>query len=156
MHGQEKIMYGKNRNLYFLIGAWPIIALVMRAHSELEWPKAWSHGPPLTCDGSMSYSSSSNKSRKWCPFPSNAWKVIFHRLVDSSQSVFLQKSQEILDGYNGVTKNDFESLSTSWWNLYLSLLGHSQNSIEFDLLDEKNVHNSWSIAAEWIWYWWEL
>ena len=83
-------------------------------------------------------------------FPSDAWKVIFHRLVDSSQSVFLQKSQEILERYNGLTMKDFESLSMSWWSLHLSLLGHSQNSIEFDSLDEKKVCNLLSIAAEWI------
>ena len=66
------------------------MALAAWAHSELEWPKAWSHGPPFAEDGSISLESLSNKSRKCLPFPSDAWKVIFHNLADSSQSTFLQ------------------------------------------------------------------
>jgi len=64
------------------------MTLAARAHSELEWPKTWSHGPPFAEDGSMLLESSSNKSRKCLPFPSDAWKVIFHKLIDSSQSTF--------------------------------------------------------------------
>jgi len=47
------------------------------------------------------------------PFPFNAWNVIFHNLIDLSQLDFLQKSQEILDEYEGVTEKDLESLLAS-------------------------------------------
>ena len=66
------------------------MALAAQVHSELEWPKAWSHGPPFAEDGSMSLESSSNRSRKCLPFPSDAWNIIFHKLANSSQSAFLQ------------------------------------------------------------------
>ena len=149
-------MFGKNCNLYLPIGAWLVIALVARAHNKLEWPKAWSHGPPLAHEGSISFRLSSNKFRKLLPFLSDAWKVIFQSLFDSSQSDFLQKSHDILIGRDGVTEKDLESLSMSWWNFHLSLLGHSQNSIMEEGLDEKRVRNSLRIAAMWTWYGWDL
>ena len=93
----------------------------------------------------------SKRSRNCLPFPSDAWNVIFHWLMMSLLSNFLQKSQDILHGYEGVTVKDLESLSVSWWNLYLSLLGHSQNLIEFASLAMKNFHNSLRMATAWIW-----
>ena len=53
-----------------------------------------------------------------------------------------------------VYDKDLESLSASSWNLHLILLGHSQNSMEFDSLELKNFHNLLRIAAEWIWKGW--
>ena len=114
LHGHVKSMLGKNCNLYSPIGAWLVIALVVRAQSKFKQPKAWSQGPPLAQDGSITLRSSSKRSRKWLPFPSNAWKVIFHSLFNSLQSNFLQKSQDNLVGYEGVTEKDFASLSMSW------------------------------------------
>ena len=43
-------------------------------------------------DGSMILLLMSARSRKFFPLPSEAWKVIFHRLIMLSLSVFLQKS----------------------------------------------------------------
>jgi len=67
---------------------------------------------------------------------------------------FLQKSQDILHGYIGVTVKNLESLSTSWWNHYLILLEHSQNSMELVSLELKNFCNSLRIAEVWIWKEW--
>ena len=44
-------------------------------------------------------------------------------------------------------ENDLESLSTKEWNLHLSLLGHSQNSIELESLVEKKLRSSLSMAV---------
>ena len=95
--------------------------------------------------------SSLSKSRKFLPFPSEAWNVIFHSLIRSSLSDFLQNSQEVLLGKKGVTTNDLESLSTLRWSFHLSLLGHSQNSIELELLAVKKVRRLLRIAAKWTW-----
>ena len=70
-------------------------------------------------------------------------------------SVFLQKSQEILQGYVGVRWNDLESLLTSWWSLHLRQLGHSQNSMELAQLELKNSCNSQRIAVVWSWKGWD-
>ena len=108
-----------------------MMALVARVHRELKEPKAWSHGPPLMYDSSMILLLMSARSRKFFPLPSEAWKVIFHRLIMLSLSVFLQKSQDILLGSEGSRLNDFDSLLTDLWSLHLRWLGHSQNSTEF-------------------------
>ena len=68
--------------------------------------------------------------RKFFPLPSKAWKVIFHRSIMLSLSVFLQKSQDILLGSEGSRLNDFDSLLTDLWSLHLRQLGHSQNSMK--------------------------
>jgi len=49
---------------------------------------------------------------------------------------------------------DFVFLSTALWRTQLLWLEHSQNSIEFFWLCEKNVWSSLRIAAAWIWYGW--
>ena len=95
--------------------------------------------------------SSLSNSRKFLPFPSDAWNVIFQSLIGSSLSDFLQNSQEILLGKEGVTTKDLESLSTAWWSFHLSLLGHFQNSIELESLVMKKFQRLLRIAAEWIW-----
>ena len=51
----------------------------------------------------------------------------------------------------GVIMKDLESLLTSWWNLYLRLLGHSQNLMELLRFEQKNFCSSQRIAAVWIW-----
>ena len=114
-----------------------MMALVVRAHRKLEEPKAWSHKPPLMYDSSMILLLMSARSRKFFPLPSKAWKVIFHRLIMLSLSVFLQKSQDILLGSEESGLNDFDSLSTNLWSLHLRQLGHSQNSTEFSWPMEK-------------------
>ena len=64
-------------------------------------------------DGSIVLKSLSSKSRKLFPLLSDAWKRIFHCLMISLLSVFLQKSHEVLQGNMGVGLNDLESLSMS-------------------------------------------
>ena len=134
LHGHKNSELGKNQSLYSPMGIWLVIALVALAHSELEWPTICSHGPPLMYDGLTTLRLSSSSSRKFLPFPLEAWNVIFQSLISSSLSDFLQNSQEILFGKEGVTTKDLESLSTLWWSFHLSLLGHSQNSIELESL----------------------
>ena len=79
-----------------------MIALVEQAHSEFEWPKYYNHGPPLILDGLIGFRSSSNKSRKFLPLEFDAWKSILHCESIKSHSVFLQKSQDDLQGNNRV------------------------------------------------------
>ena len=113
----------------------------MQAHRELEEPKkpkAWSQGPPLMYDSSMILLLMLMRSRKFLSLPSDAWKVIFHRLMMLSLSDFLQKSQDSLLGNDGSGLNDFDSLSTDLWSLQLRQLGHFQNSTEFPWPAEKN------------------
>ena len=148
LHEHENSELGKNRSLYSPMGAWLVIALIARAHSELEWPTICSHGPPLMYDGLTTLRSSSSSSRKFLPFPSEAWNVIFQSLISSSLLNFLQNYQEISFGKEGITTKDLESLSTSWWSFHLSLLGHSQNSIELESLAEKKFRRMLRIAAE--------
>ena len=151
LHGQLKFSFGKNLRWNSPIGTWFVMAHVALAHRELECPNAWSHSPPLMYDGSIILKSLSSKSRKLFPLPSDAWKCIFHCLMISSLSVFLQKSHEVLQGNMGVGLNDLESLSTSLWNLHLRRLGHSQNSMELSWLLLKKSHSSLRMAAKCNW-----
>ena len=114
-----------------------MMALVAQEHRELEEPKAWSHGLPLMYNSSMVSLLISARLRKFFPLPSEAWKVIFHRLIMLLLLVFLQKSQDILLGSEESGLNDFNSLSTDWWSLHLRRLGHFQNSMEFSWPAEK-------------------
>ena len=148
LHEHENSKLGKNQSLYSPMGAWLVIALVARAHSKLEWPTICSHGHPLIYDSSTTLRSSLSSSRKFLPFPLEAWNVIFQSLISSSLLDFLQNSQEILFGKEGITTKDLESLSTSWWSFHLSLLGHSQNSIELESLAMKKFQRLLRIAAE--------
>ena len=52
--------------------------------------------------------------------------------------------------------NDLESLSTTWWSLYLRWLWHSQNLMELFWSLAKNQCNSWRMAVVWSWYGWDL
>ena len=126
-HRQLNSSLEKNLSLYFHIGTWLVIALVALVQSELEWPKFWSYGPPLICDGSSSLLSLSMRLRNWLPFRSNAWNVIFHLLARSSHSSFLLKFQESLLGYMKVSLKDLVLESTALWRCYLEQLGYSQN-----------------------------
>ena len=92
-----------------------------------------------------------SKSRKLFPLPSEAWKHIFHCLMISSLSVFLQKSHEVLQENMRVGLNDLEFLSTSLWNLHLRWLGHSQNLMELSWLLLKKSCNSLRMAAKCDW-----
>ena len=74
--GHLNSSFGKNLSLYSPIGTWLMIALEALAQRELEWPKFWSHGPPLIYDGSSGLLSPSTRSRKCLPFKSDAWNVI--------------------------------------------------------------------------------
>jgi len=130
LYGYLKSSFGKNLRQNSPIGTWLVMAWVALVQREFECPKAWSHSPPLMYDGSIILKSSSNKFMKLFPFPSEAWKCIFHCFIMLSLSVFLQKFHEVLQGKKGVGLNDLESLSTSLWNLHLRWLGHSQNSME--------------------------
>ena len=56
----------------------------------------------------------------------------------------------------GISRNNLESLSTSWWSLHLRQLRHSQNSMELLGFEIKKLHNSLRIATEWCWKGWEL
>jgi len=76
--GQVKLSQGKNLNLYPPIRVWLVIALEAQAQSKFEWPNYKSHGLPLKVDGSMGFKLSPNRSRKFLPLESDAWKVIFH------------------------------------------------------------------------------
>ena len=115
LHGQLKSSLGKNLSLYSPIGAWLVITLKALAHSELEWPKCLSHGPPLMYDSSIMFSSLSSKSRKCFPFMSDAWKIILHLLARTSHSFFLLKSHDDLQGKSGIGLNNLVSLSTTLW-----------------------------------------
>ena len=148
LHGHLKSSFGKNLRWNSPIGTWFVIAWVALAHRELEWPKVRSHSPLLMYDGSIMLKSSSNKSRKLFPFPSEAWKHIFHCFTMLLLLVFLQKSHEILQGNMGVGLNNLESLLTSLWNLHLRQLGHSQNSMELSWLLLKKSCSSLRMAAE--------
>jgi len=128
-HGQLNSLLGENLSLYSPVSAWLVIALVALAQSKLEWPKFWSHGPPLIYDGSSGLLSPSMRSGNWLPFRSDAWNIIFHLLVRSLHSSFLLKSQESLLGYVGVSLKDLVSESTALWRCHLEWLGHSQNSM---------------------------
>ena len=150
LHGHLISSFGKNLRQNSPIGIWLVMARVALAHRELEWPKVWSHSPPLMYDGSIILKLLSNKSRKLFPFPSEAWKRIFHCFTMSSLSVFLQKSHEILQGNMGVGLNNLESLSMSLWNLHLRRLG-SQNLMELFWLLLKKSRSSLRIAAKWAW-----
>ena len=118
------------------------MALVARVHRELEEPKAWSYGPPLMYNSSMVLLLMLARSRKFFPLPSEAWKVIFHRLIMLSLSVFLQKSQDILLRSEESGLNDFDFLLTNLWSLHLRQLGHSQNSMEFSWPAAKKCRSS--------------
>ena len=142
LHRHLKSSFRKNHNRYSPIEAWFVIALVVWAHKELEEPKAWSHGPLLMYDSSMISLLMSMRSRKFLPLPSDAWKVIFHRLMMLLLSDFLQKSQDILLENDGSRLNDFDSLLTNLWSLRLRRLGYFQNSMEFPWPAEKNCQSS--------------
>ena len=71
-HRQLKSSWGKNLNLYPLIGAWFMIALVTLTYKELKWPKYFIQELPLAYQGSIRLLPSSYKSRKCCPFKSEA------------------------------------------------------------------------------------
>ena len=101
-------------------------------------------------------SSLSTSSRKFLPFISDAWKVIFHLLARSSHLLFLLKSHDDLLGKSGVGLKDFVSTSTALWRDYLHRLGHSQNLIEFSWCWVKNARSSVRIAAECFWEGWEV
>ena len=125
-HGQANSSIGKNLSLYSQIGAWLIITLVALAQRQLDWPKYWSHGPPLIVDGSRGFESSSRNSRKFFPFRSDAWKVIFHIVEIGSHSCFLQKSHDDLLGRMGENSNLPVSLSTEECSGHFCLLGQSE------------------------------
>ena len=57
------------------------MALIARAHSELEWPKTCSHSPPLVYAGLIVLKLSYSKSRKCFPFPSNACFPLVNNVV---------------------------------------------------------------------------
>ena len=125
LHRHLKSSFRKNHNQYSPVVVWFVMALVARAHRELEEPKAWSHRPSLMYNGSMVLLLMSTRSRKFFPLPSEAWKVIFYGLIMLSLLVFLQKSQDILLGSEGSGLNDFDFLLTNLWSLHLRRLGHS-------------------------------
>ena len=94
--GQEKSSLGKNLRWYSPIGAWLVIALVALTQRVFEWPKYWSHGPPLIIDGTRGKRLSSHNPRKFFPLWSDAWKDLLHCAEIISQLHFLQKSHDDL------------------------------------------------------------
>ena len=118
---------GKNLRQYSPVGVWLTMALEALMHSELEWPKYFSHEPPLKYVSSMIFESSSRSSKKFLPLASEAWNVIFQVLRISSHLVFQLNCYEDLHGKIGMRLN---SLSTMLCKNHLSWLGHSQNSME--------------------------
>ena len=90
-HGQLKISKGKNLNWYSSIGAWLVIALDAWVQSKFKWLNCKSYGPPLQYKGLMGSKSSLNRSRKFLPLESDAWKVIFHWDRMELHLDFLQK-----------------------------------------------------------------
>ena len=151
LYEQLKFSFEKNLRWYSPIGAWLVIARVALAHRELKCPKAWSHSPPLIYDSSIILKSLSSKSRKLFPLLSETWKRIFHYLMISSLSVFLQKSHEVLQENMGVGLNDLEFLSMSLWNLHLRWLGYFQNLMELSWLLLKKSCNLLRMAAKCDW-----
>ena len=150
-HGQLSSLLGKNLSLYSPIGAWLVIALVALVQSKFEWPKFWSHRPPLIYNGSSSLLSPSTRLRKWLPFRSDAWKIISHLLVRSLHSSFLLKSQESLLGYKGVGLKDLVSESTALWRCHLERLGHSQNSMQLSGWCRKKEQSSFRMETTCFW-----
>ena len=140
-HGQLNSSLGKNLNWYSPIGAWFVIACVVLAHNELEWPKWLIHRPPLVY---LIFVRSSL--RKCFPLRSNTWKVMHHCLMISSFFFFLLKFHEVLQGKSGVRFNFFMSLSTDTWRGHSSSLRQSQNSMELEGCLLKNNMKSFEIA----------
>ena len=94
-------------------------------------------------------------SRKYLPFKSDVWKIIFHLLIMSLHSLFLLKSQEFLFRRSGVRLNDLVSTSTLLWRFHLLLLEHSQNSIVFSWWQAKNFLRSLRMKATCFWSRWD-
>lgn len=128
------------------------ITLVALTHSELEWPKNFSHGLPLNTYGLIGFESLSRSSRKLQPLMSDTWKDIFQLLRIESHSLFLLKSHNNLYRKTEEKLKYLVSLSTISWRGYLQLLRQSQNSMELLLPFWKNFPSFPNIAADCTWY----
>ena len=104
--------------------------------------------------GSRGLLSSSYSSKKCCSFKSDAWKVIFQLERMLSHLLFLLNFQDKLQGKIGRSLKHLVSVSTDLYRDYLHQLGHSQNLIKLLTLFEKNLLNSYKIAAVCFWYKW--
>ena len=101
LQGYEKSFLEKNLSQYLPIGAWLIMALVALVHNEFEWLKYCNQELPLTFKDLVGFRLSSTKSRKFLPLESTTWKDIPHCKRTELHSLFLQKSQEDLQGKVG-------------------------------------------------------
>ena len=99
-------------------------------------------------EGTIGFRLSSNKSRKFLPLESAAWKDNLHCDMAELLSLLLQKSQEDLQGKEGTESKLLESLSTKECNDHFCLLGQSQNSMRLLESLEKISLSSREIAAE--------
>ena len=90
----------KNLSLYSLIEAWLMIALVALAHNELEWPKNFSHGLPLTVYSSIEFEFSLRRvsQTSFSLYLHNQW-TNFHKL-----SCFVKPQIRDICTYVGYTK----------------------------------------------------
>ena len=91
---------------------------------------------------------SSSKLRNCFPLRSEAWNVIFQTFRMSSHSLFLLKSQDVLQEKSREGLKTFDSLSTVLWRDQLRWLGHSQNSMELSQCCKKNFQTSANIATK--------
>ena len=151
----EKSFLRKNLSLYLPVGAWLIMALVALVHNKFDRPKYYNQELFLTFKSSIRFRLSSNKSRKFFPLESAAWKDILHYNMAESLSLLLQKFQEDLQGKEGTELKLLEYLSTKVYNDYFCLLGQSQNSMWLLESLEKKFLSSWEITTEWIWCGWD-
>ena len=142
LHGHEKSSLGKNLSLYLPIRVWLIIALVALIHNKFDRLKYCSQGLPLTFEGSIGFKSSSNKSRKFFPLESAAWKNILHCNMAKSLSLLLQKSQEDFQGKKEIESKLLEFLLTKACNGHFCLLGQSQSLMQLLEFLEKNSLSS--------------
>ena len=122
--GQLNSFLRKNLSLYSSIGAWLVIALNALVHNELEWPKYLSYKPSLIYDGFIVLLSLSTRLRKYLPFISDTWNIIFYLFTRLLYSFFLFKSQDDLLGKSRVGLNNFISISTALYRNHLYWLGH--------------------------------
>ena len=130
---------------------WLTIALVALVHSELEWPKYFSHNFSFKCVGLIMFRLLSRRSGKFLLLSSDAWNVIFHLFKRSSHLFFWLNSYEDLHRNRGVKLNFLVSLYMILWSDQLSWLGQSQNSRELWWFLSKKYLISLEIKAIWVW-----
>jgi len=113
------------------MGVWLNIALEALVQSKLECLKNLSHSSPLAYDGSMSFKSLSESSKKCWSLLSEAWKIIFQLLRIVSHSFLLFKSHEDLYKKLGTRLNFFVSLSTVLWSVVRYILRPQKVDLAF-------------------------